>query len=461
MGFVPGETVRVTLHSTPVVLGTATADADGRVVDDRHDPRRRRAGPTRSSWSARPRAHRSTGSTSRSAESPTRPAALPATGATGSGWLGAARRLGVALVALGRRADRVAQAARDGSRGTAPDGRRRTRRVAVAGAPRRARGAGLRGAGGRGPALAAVDRGRQPRGGVAACPRAATASPSSSTSSAFGGGVQVRCAPQPVTLRLRRAHAGRVHLRRHARFPGLLCRIDGEPADGPVRERRLRRPRTGRTGTRRARRRHGPTAPRAPAAASRRRAAWRAGRSATGASPAPQGPPCPAADHDHPPADDDHHHRPVGRRGRRRRRRRRRHRRPGAVADPGGDAGHDDDRPAGVDHDDRGRRAERRARTRARTATTTATRPRGRAASADGGRPVAARPSARSSGSVVAAGLGVGRASRSARRRRGVGGGARPDGAAAAARCTRARGGCGRSGWRRPPAAPPTRSCCC
>ena len=32
MGFTPGETVEITLHSTPISLGSATADEDGTVV---------------------------------------------------------------------------------------------------------------------------------------------------------------------------------------------------------------------------------------------------------------------------------------------------------------------------------------------------------------------------------------------------------------------------------------------
>ena len=40
VGFTPGETVDITLHSTPIHLGSATADADGTVVGDRHDPGR-------------------------------------------------------------------------------------------------------------------------------------------------------------------------------------------------------------------------------------------------------------------------------------------------------------------------------------------------------------------------------------------------------------------------------------
>lgn len=50
---------------------------------------------------------------------------------------------------------------------------------------------------------------------------------------AFGDGVQVRCAPQPVRSGFEALTKAGFTYQGTVRFPGLLCRIDGEPASDP------------------------------------------------------------------------------------------------------------------------------------------------------------------------------------------------------------------------------------
>ena len=49
----------------------------------------------------------------------------------------------------------------------------------------------------------------------------------------FGGGVEVRCATQPVRSGFEALTRAGFAYQGTARFPGLLCRIDGEPATDP------------------------------------------------------------------------------------------------------------------------------------------------------------------------------------------------------------------------------------
>ena len=133
-----------------------------------------------------------------------RPAQLPATGSAA----GELTPIGTALLAARRRARRGEPSPAHGGAGDLMA--RRTRRVALA---------LVGGLVALGPALVpsvGVALGRRRRPSAARAPTR-RASPSSSTSSAFGGGVQVRCAPQPVRIGLRRAHAGGLHLRRARR----------------------------------------------------------------------------------------------------------------------------------------------------------------------------------------------------------------------------------------------------
>ena len=246
--------------------------------------------------------------------------------------------------------------------------------------------------------------------------------------------------------------------RARTQFPGLLCRIDGEPAPTIPATARRRPTRTGPTGTH-------------PAGGS-----WTYSTSGAGSRMPPPGsvegwafgddaepgvdPPARRADHDHPPADHDHHRRrPVAPAGPTAR--------PTAAtaADPTTDHGAGRRRPTTLDHrrlrtiDDHHAprtpaRPDRRGRRRRRT------EPAAASATGDRRRRWRLARSARSSGLVAVAGARRRRASRGARRRRseeGLGLMAR----GCRARCTRARGGSGRSAWRRPPAARPTRSCCC
>ncbi len=102
--------------------------------------------------------------------------------------------------------------------------------------------------------------------------------------SAFGDGVQVRCAPQPVRSGFDALTARRLHLQRHDPVPWLALphrRRAGRRT--PVTRRRRPTP-TGPTGTHPAVGR-GPTAPREPAVGSHRRAASRVGPSARRPSP--------------------------------------------------------------------------------------------------------------------------------------------------------------------------------
>ena len=50
---------------------------------------------------------------------------------------------------------------------------------------------------------------------------------------AFDGGVQVRCAPQPVATGFDALKRAGFTYQGTVRFPGLLCRIDGEPSSDP------------------------------------------------------------------------------------------------------------------------------------------------------------------------------------------------------------------------------------
>lgn len=49
----------------------------------------------------------------------------------------------------------------------------------------------------------------------------------------FGGGIQVRCAPQPVSSGFEALRKAGFEVTGTQRFPGLLCRIDGKPASDP------------------------------------------------------------------------------------------------------------------------------------------------------------------------------------------------------------------------------------
>ncbi|MFL6206735.1 MAG: hypothetical protein ACJ739_15455 [Acidimicrobiales bacterium] len=51
--------------------------------------------------------------------------------------------------------------------------------------------------------------------------------------SAFGDGVQVRCAPQPVRSGFEALTKAGFTFQGTTQYPGLLCRIDGEPASDP------------------------------------------------------------------------------------------------------------------------------------------------------------------------------------------------------------------------------------
>ena len=446
-GLPPGETVDVTLHSTPISLGSATADADGGVVKTVTIPA-----------DVEPGVHsiEMVGQTS-GVEVAVEVEVLPADGAAAGGLPATGSASGELTVAAcrpdrarsragGRR--RVAGASRSGS----TDGRSDPARGARS--PGWARRAGSAGRVGR----CRPGRGsrRRARGRAPTEP----ASPSSSTASAFGDGVQVRCAPQPVrsAASTRSTRAASPSAAR-PQFPGLLCRIDGEPAD--------RTRATGAAGQRvlgllaRAARRvvdlqHlGRRQPR-PAAGQRRGLGVRR----RGPSPGSTRRTRPPTTTTRPPTDD-HRRRavapavaPTAGPTADRRRRRMRPRRPTAPAvepttsttegrptrpPPRRDAG------ASGSEDDDGRLAGGRRRA---------------SGPADDGPPAAARPPARSSGLVAAAALGDRGHPRRRRRRRAeeeLGLMAR----GCRARCTRARGGCGRSGWRPRPAARPTRSCCC
>ena len=209
VGFAPGETVDVTLHSTPVALGSFTADDAGAVEAPVAIPAVHRAG-----------VH-----------------TIELVGQTS----GVEASVEIEVVAAGPRAGRRGRAAADrlgrrrahADRDGAPRGRRRPRR----GEPSPARG----GAGdlmtsrtrraaprprGRGRRAGFGDRAvgrrrpRRPRRPSPAPAPTRRGSPSSSTSPTFGDGVRgAMCAPTRA-IGLRRPHAGGVHVRRDHAVPG-------------------------------------------------------------------------------------------------------------------------------------------------------------------------------------------------------------------------------------------------
>ena len=244
VGFAPGETVDVTLHSTPIALGTLTADAAGAVEGDVTIPADVEPGyhtiELVGQTSARPVEVAVEVDAPRS---PTTRSQLPATGSPSAALASVAAALlvvGGALVAEGRR--RRAGASRLMAR--------RVRRVGLALAARSSRWARRR---------PRCDRRPRPRR------RAVGGACTDSTGitvvvdfAAFGDGVQVRCAPQPVrsgfdaltqagftyqgTVRVprpplphrRRAGDGPVPRRAPAeRLLGLLARSDAA-ATGPT-----------------------------------------------------------------------------------------------------------------------------------------------------------------------------------------------------------------------------------
>ena len=264
VGFAPGEQVDVSLHSTEVALGTFTADAAGAVEGDITVPA-----------DVEPGHHTivMVGQTSGTlVEVPIEvlpvvvddPNQLPATGSPSAPLASVAVALlvgGGALVAEGRR-------------------RREVRALLMA---RRVRRVGFALAGALlalGPSSAAV------QAAPSAPPTAIGGACTDSTGitvvvdfTRFGGGVDVRCAPQPVRSGFEALTRRGSPTRAPSASPASCAASTANRR--PTRARgRLRRTPTGPTGTLREAA-TGPTARRAPAAASRRRGASRAGRSAT------------------------------------------------------------------------------------------------------------------------------------------------------------------------------------
>ena len=401
----PGETVDITLHSTPIALGTATADADGTVV-----------GTVTIPADVEPGVHTIVlvGQTSgvdgdgadRGAAAADRDAARPAARhRVGIGAAGVRRR---SALLLARRRALVAQPRRRRRGGRMRLMARSVRASALALAGRVVR-AGSR----RRPRVPAAPVGRPARRRARAPTRRHHRR---RRLHRFGDGVQVRCAPQPVAAGFDALDARRGSpTRAPPRFPGLLCRIDGEPAIGPVPRRAAGRSLLGLLA--RAARRSWTYSTRAPAAASRRPGSvegWAFGDEVEPGSTAR-----PRRDHDDPPAGH-HDHRPLpaapaaGRRHRAGARRS-----PDATATPSPAAGASDD----VHHREpaerrRPRRARPRRAERARTddGGSTASAPAPPVTIRSGRRRLAG---GRCRGLVAVAGLGA-PAPRSARRRRGA-----------------------------------------